>query len=409
MKKLTLATAMALTLSACGGSSSDETTSTTDDGTGSTTETQTGVFVDSEVGNIDYRTETQSGTTNAAGEFSYVAGENVTFSIGELDLPTGEADDIVTPISLTGATSVTDAPALNLVRFLLSLDQDGDPDNGIAIAEAAKDVATANIDFFVPTDEFEASSAVLDTVRNAGQDQAVDGLVTAEAATQHAKSVLEGLGLAPASIVGAFTQIETPEGEEAPEDVVLVFRADGTFYQVEVNNPDQGNSFEFGEYEYSMGDFIPVEIPVDIGIGAGLSTLSNGAEIDVEANGLTLTVEENDTELSYGFDRVVDDQQPLVGAWLLNNSDEEVVFVFETDGTFTAIQPIASNNEIGFEWGTYDYDAGTSEVTIELAVDTSGATLTSDIVIDSLSVDGNTLTVSIAGESDITFSRIIEE
>ena len=40
---------------------------------------QTGAFIDSPVEGINFRTETQSGTTNAAGEFQYLAGESVTF------------------------------------------------------------------------------------------------------------------------------------------------------------------------------------------------------------------------------------------------------------------------------------------------------------------------------------------
>jgi len=45
----------------------------------------TGTFVDSPVINIGYRTATQNGNTNSRGEFRYLAGERVTFFIGDLE------------------------------------------------------------------------------------------------------------------------------------------------------------------------------------------------------------------------------------------------------------------------------------------------------------------------------------
>jgi hypothetical protein len=66
---LGLVTSVALV--GCGGGAGGE----------STAQVQTGVFVDSPVQGMNYRTTTQSGTTNAQGEFGYVSGENVTFSL----------------------------------------------------------------------------------------------------------------------------------------------------------------------------------------------------------------------------------------------------------------------------------------------------------------------------------------
>ena len=42
---------------------------------------QTGVFIDSKVANISYQTDSQSGLTNIHGEFKYIAGESITFSM----------------------------------------------------------------------------------------------------------------------------------------------------------------------------------------------------------------------------------------------------------------------------------------------------------------------------------------
>lgn len=87
-KLVLLSLLSAFALAGCGSDSNDNTSdSGGDDNTGGTVQTETGVFLDAEVGNIDFETETQSGTTNDAGEFEYQEGEQVTFSIGELLFP----------------------------------------------------------------------------------------------------------------------------------------------------------------------------------------------------------------------------------------------------------------------------------------------------------------------------------
>ena len=81
-------------LSACGGGGGGSTPNTP------SATVLTGVFIDSQVGGIDFTTATQSGKTNAKGEFSYVAGETVTFSIGSVQLPAVAANATVTPLDI---------------------------------------------------------------------------------------------------------------------------------------------------------------------------------------------------------------------------------------------------------------------------------------------------------------------
>jgi hypothetical protein len=143
-KKQTWLTAgMLLTLTACGGGGSGDATPT---------ETvSTGVFIDSPVAGLHYATATQSGTTNNLGEYDYLAGETVTFSIGGILLGSTLAGPVVTPLSLVaGATSANNPQVTNIVRLLLSLDSDDDPDNGISItSEVATAAAGLTVDFDV--------------------------------------------------------------------------------------------------------------------------------------------------------------------------------------------------------------------------------------------------------------------
>jgi hypothetical protein len=96
--------------------------------------TKTGVFVDSRVEGLQYKTATKSGITNSLGEYDYIPGESVTFFIGGIVLGSTLANGVVTPLSLVSeAIDETNLQVTNIVRFLMTLDGDSDPDNGITI------------------------------------------------------------------------------------------------------------------------------------------------------------------------------------------------------------------------------------------------------------------------------------
>jgi len=108
-----------------------------------------GVFNDSLVAGLHYETPTYTGTTNSAGEYEYLPGESVTFSVGGIVLGSSVAGPVITPLSLVpGASDATHPVVTNIVRLLLTLDDDGDPDNGINIsADAIAAAANQSVDF----------------------------------------------------------------------------------------------------------------------------------------------------------------------------------------------------------------------------------------------------------------------
>ena len=134
--------------------------------TGGNTPTLLGLFLDSAVSNIKYKTATQSGTTNALGQFNYVAGETVTFSVGAVTLPPTPAAATITPLSLANTTDMGNSTVLNLLVFLQSLDDDGIPGNGIKIPDTANAAATALIDFNVSPVVFRTNSVFTTLLAN---------------------------------------------------------------------------------------------------------------------------------------------------------------------------------------------------------------------------------------------------
>jgi hypothetical protein len=147
-----------------------------------------GVFLDSAVAGINYRTASGSGQTNAAGEFSYVSGETVTFSIGSVDLPPALASATITPLNLANTTDSNNQVVGNILVLLQSIDADGDPSNGIQILPAAHVAATSPIDFNVTPAAFRVSAAVTSLVTKSGSTNSAP--VSLASATSHFETVL---------------------------------------------------------------------------------------------------------------------------------------------------------------------------------------------------------------------------
>lgn len=184
---------LAALLSACGGGS----------GGGESRAPQTspsllsrGVFVDSPVSGLGYVTTTQSGTTDANGEFSYVTGENITFSIGRIQFPTIFANATLTPLDVARTTDIDNQMVSNILVLLQSLDVDGNPANGISISPAAIAAATSNISFDVSPSAFAANTTVNLLLANSGSPHKT--LISPAAARAHFLSTLKGNNTTPA-------------------------------------------------------------------------------------------------------------------------------------------------------------------------------------------------------------------
>lgn len=135
------------TLTACGGGS----------GTATVSE---GKFIDSAVEGITYTSGNQTGLTDATGLFSYETGKTVTFSIGGIVIGTVSGTAIVTPVQLvTNATDQTNAVVTNIVQFLITIDDDHDPSNGIQITQVIRDAA-ANLSVDFTLTDFDSDSNV---------------------------------------------------------------------------------------------------------------------------------------------------------------------------------------------------------------------------------------------------------
>jgi len=160
MFKLIFVALTSLSLAAC--LAEEEAGSSSDDGSQTqNVEVKSGYFIDSVVGNIKYKTETQSGTTSSEGLFKYKEGETVTFSVGDISLPAATAKPQITPVDMVSGGTVDSEEVVNIARLLQTLDSDGDASNGISIEDSAHTSASGySLDFSQSTADFGSSASV---------------------------------------------------------------------------------------------------------------------------------------------------------------------------------------------------------------------------------------------------------
>lgn len=129
--------------------------------------TLTGVFLDAEVEGLTYQSgNNPPGTTDENGTFEYTPGQELSFSVGGVQLGTlADGAAVCTPYDFV-------VPG-NIARFLQSLDGDGDPSNGIDLTAAAAALAgeTVTSDVFENTSStgFAADPAITGALATAGE------------------------------------------------------------------------------------------------------------------------------------------------------------------------------------------------------------------------------------------------
>jgi len=173
-------TVLVAALAACGGG-------------GGSTSVSTGVLVDSSVAGIGYKTATQSGITNAKGEYFFLPGETVTFFIGNIQFPPVVAKGTVTPLDIAQTTDINNQVVSNILVLLQSLDEDGNPSNGITIPSVAASKATSAVSFDVSPLAFSANTTVIGLVANSGS--VTKSLVSQSSALSNFQSTLTGLSI----------------------------------------------------------------------------------------------------------------------------------------------------------------------------------------------------------------------
>ena len=141
----------------------------------------TGYFKDSAVEGLSYVSGLQSGFTGPDGSFKYEVGKPVTFKIGGMTLGTVLAGSgLVTPIDLVANGSIFDQQVVNITSFLMAIDNNKNPDDGIQIPALLRDSASilsqSQLDFNQPFSTFSSQATLLTGLDLPSQTTAVSHL-----------------------------------------------------------------------------------------------------------------------------------------------------------------------------------------------------------------------------------------
>lgn len=179
MSKTVLVTLLVF-LGACGGGGGAS--------NGGNAQTATGVFKDANVEGLSFRSGGQSGVTGPGGAFTYEVGQPVSFSVGGAVIGSATGQAVITPLDLVTGSTTNTARVQNIVRFLVMLDTDNNPANGIGISSAVRSAAASWAVNFDAADL--ATELALIVAAASTADGTTHTLPTAAAAQSHLESTL---------------------------------------------------------------------------------------------------------------------------------------------------------------------------------------------------------------------------
>lgn len=400
MKIRLLTGCVALALAGCGGSSDSSTP---------TPQTKTGVFLDSPVIGMNYRTATISdGVTTEDGKFTYLEGETVTFYLGDLTFPAVKAAAQVTPADIGGGLATT--TTVNILQLLQSLDENGNLSDGITIP---KDDASINA--FEGIGLLDITNASFDASVSAILTSIGKTLVTEEDAQAHFTDTLKG------QLTGSWLL-----SEGAGKRNVLTFFNDNNYIIVHEHSdiPDDGDqpagSAEYGTYTYDPAtQMLALNVTSESDNSGGLADDFGSITLEVQATQTTLDITfADEAGEQVQFSKITDSSNAMVGAWYLREDD------ISSDNILTILPNnqyviVHSNNQEAYngeavmatsgEFGSFSLNGGVFTVTsITSEADGPGGLYDQDSPMFSATVtvtDNESLNFTNSDEN-FTFSRI---
>jgi hypothetical protein len=218
----------------------------------------TGVLHGGSVRGVAYETPTRKGETDANGQFRYLHGETVTFSVGAIELGAARGAPDITLFALAGTTPPTTerllrreldlarrmstpfTRATNIARLLMSLDSDGNPANGLDVRERSAQLATASIDFNLGLYQFDERLHRL-----------APNLVRRIPLWKPVAQLYGSIGLRVRTHAQVRTDTETL-GNTVPETAIFTYGADGSLESESSDQTADGVADFVSRYAYDV-------------------------------------------------------------------------------------------------------------------------------------------------------------
>ncbi|WP_155999854.1 hypothetical protein [Thioalkalivibrio sulfidiphilus] len=240
----------------CGGGSSDGP---------SGTELSTGVFVDAPVIGLDYSQDGRSGSTDDDGQFFFdPAAGDITFSVGDINIGAVPGASRVTPYDFGDETV-----AVNIAQFLQSLDEDGEPGNGIDVSGAAAMLTDLSLEFTLSAEDFEV--ALQSVMENSGLLATGYSVVDRESA-QHALELGTEDKFNFAEIDNRVFYYQIGDSTSLDDRGIIIFQLDGA--------ERFGGLDSLSDFEENGGDGYGVEFTWDINGDGQIELFIDGVDED---------------------------------------------------------------------------------------------------------------------------------
>lgn len=457
-KKIVPLVILAMSIAAC-DNGQDFTTSTRSDGSSASSRAKysgpaTGVLTDAEIAGVSYAASSgKTGVTNEEGVFNYDHGDSIEFKIGSLVLGNVIGSPIVTPIGLADGDN---NKLQNLLILFQSLDEDGDPTNGVVISEETAAAVDTSLNLQSDPDVF-ASSPELQRVIEAG---GVSGAIkTVNEASEH--FLAKGPFLLSAQIWVTY--------DDRSANVIRVAADDSGEYLQGVATPDDScdenrvcggrtiiqAGVEYGivkAVEFDARGFKLIGTPtIDTNLKAGLShpgptrrIYTDGYDLiasdmvtvqrereqksvfnelfniaaPLELSSDDEVVEKEVKEIRYA--KMDNDPKGIVGAWALDeDSVNTKTLLFFANRKLMLIDPSGETfqsehsdcGEPGIEFASYAYNNGSKALEVSgFIYDTNGCvgfSGKSDQPISfEVSLEGNNAELVIQGQNPVTLYRV---
>lgn len=262
----------------------------------------TGRFIDSPVEGLQYSTPTQSGVTNANGEFKYLSGETVNFKVGNILVGQAIGASEITPFSLSGMTKPTSqkdmehlinviangglspfSAAINRATFLQSLDTDSNPDNGITLPAGLQTALTqTHLNFSQSFTDFRFDLNVK-VLRAATRANVYPQLRKSVPSNYAAVKLFAGLGLSPKiSQPSSYLHKDLKNNNVILAKVAMTYDSNGNLKSFTRDDNDDGSINYSDTTTYDVNGNLTSEVQDSNGAGAGgisyrlNATFSNG-------------------------------------------------------------------------------------------------------------------------------------
>lgn len=311
-------------------------------GGSSNSDSETGSFVDTTVEGLRYAGDTFSGTTDADGRYQFVPGDEVCFFIDFLALGCLFADGlgIVTPMDIFDASS-DEAVVQNMVRFLLALDADGDPENGIDVSGISTAIDQVALDFDQDMEDFETDEDMLDFLDLYGFD---GELVDEEVAAEHFEDSLDDSNYFEQDILGRWLYTRSSNMRPQESSTFRIEMADIDPLGVDVDE-DGGVAFvksvggddceHDGEFVEDDDDLIEGNISCGGGMGAALRVELDSFRMDRLISGT-----------DYGIGDLSEPPSWFLDSPILEGGAE---LAFDAEGIAATGATVSANGAVSFE------------------------------------------------------------